>query len=90
VHPRTIRERTTELRGIGARLGRRFRERMLGSTQRALILDATAADGSSRALTGNYIEVLLPAAAAVAGDLVSARLLCLESDGKTVRAEVVA
>ncbi len=89
VPPETIRARTNALRSAGARLGRAFRERMLGSVADTLVLDATAPDGSRRALTGNYIEVLLDPAAAAPGERVPVRLATLEKDGRTVRGAVV-
>lgn len=84
------RRRTNELRAAGARLGRAFRERLLGTTQQALVLDTPASDGRLRALTGNYVELRLPAGAAPAGAVVAARLAAVERDGKLVRAERVA
>ncbi len=86
----TIRARTNELRTVGARLARAFRQRMIGTRQQALVLDAPAADGSRRALTGNYIEALVPEAAAAPGALVPVLLADLAPDGRTVRAEVLA
>lgn len=90
VPPDAVRARTNELRTLGARLARAFRERLLGSEQQALVLDTPAKDGALRALTGNYVEVLLPPGAAAPGDVVRARLARLEADGRTVRAEVPA
>ncbi len=84
----TIRARTNELRSLGARLGRSFRERQAGRVHEALVLDTAAPDGSLRALTGNYIETLVPAGAAPAGAIVPVRLGPPASDGRTVRAEI--
>jgi threonylcarbamoyladenosine tRNA methylthiotransferase MtaB len=47
-----VRERASELRDIGARLGRRFKERQLGTVRPALTLE----DGTL-AVTDNYLKV---------------------------------
>lgn len=90
VAPATVRARTNELRTVGAQLGRRFRVALAGSVQDALVLDGKGPGGARRALTGNYVEVLLDEGAAAAGDIVPVRLGAPEADGRTVRAEVVA
>ncbi|MBP7149551.1 MAG: MiaB/RimO family radical SAM methylthiotransferase [Acidobacteria bacterium] len=82
------RRRTAELRAVGARLRRAFRERMLGRRLDALVLHAQSGDGWARTLTGNYIEVLVPRAPA--GEIVPVRLAAVEDDGETVRGEVAA
>ncbi|UCF66093.1 MAG: MiaB/RimO family radical SAM methylthiotransferase [Acidobacteriota bacterium] len=84
--PARARARTRELRAVGERHARAFRQAMIGRTLDALTLDALAADGSRRALTGNYIEVHvrdLPQ-----GQLWPVRLTALADEGLAVRAEL--
>ncbi len=83
VRPDVIRERTTRLRALAAAMRRRFRERMIGRTLEVLSLHAHAEDGSTRALTGNYIEVLVPGVPP--GRLLPVRLLSLLPDGERMR-----
>jgi threonylcarbamoyladenosine tRNA methylthiotransferase MtaB len=52
VHGSTVRERSTRVRQISARLSNRFRESQVGQRHRALTID----DGSV-AVTGNYLKV---------------------------------
>ena len=88
VPPHVIRDRTSHLRELAARLRRRFRERMLGRTLEVLSLHAHAEDGSTRTLTGNYIEVLVPGVAP--GQLLPVRLVSLLPDGERMRGEPAA
>ncbi len=83
VRPDLVRERTTRLRELAAGMRRRFRERMVGRTLEVLSLHARAEDGSTRALTGNYIEVLVPGLPA--GRVLPVRLLSLLPDGERMR-----
>lgn len=81
------RARTAEVRALGARMSRTFRERMLGQEIQVLTLDAEEKDGSRRALSGNYVEVLLPGTTP-AGRLLRVVPTALEQQGRVVRAEL--
>jgi threonylcarbamoyladenosine tRNA methylthiotransferase MtaB len=59
VSPEAIHERSVQLRALGARKRESFRGRLVGTTQRALILAERAADARLVGLTGNYMEVLV-------------------------------
>jgi len=88
VRPDVVRERTTRLRGLAAAMRKSFRERMVGRTLEALSLHAHSEDGSTRALTGNYIEVLVPGVPP--GRILPVRLLSLLPDGERMRGEPIA
>jgi threonylcarbamoyladenosine tRNA methylthiotransferase MtaB len=60
VHPETIHERSMRLRALGHHKATAFRERLVGSQQRALILRERSDDGRLIGITGNYQEVLIP------------------------------
>jgi threonylcarbamoyladenosine tRNA methylthiotransferase MtaB len=80
--------RTRRLRELSGVKARAFRERMLGRVLEALVLSDRAADGSARALTGNYIEILVPQANP--GTLVPVRLERLTHDGRLALGRVEA
>ncbi len=84
--PEVARERTAELRALGAAKKRAYRERLLGRTLPALALAGLAGDGWRRTLTAHYIEVLVPAAPP--GTPLAVRLTQVEADGETVRGAV--
>lgn len=59
VHPETIHDRSVRLRALGRHKAAAFRERLVGSEQRALILRERSDDGRLIGITGNYQEVLI-------------------------------
>jgi threonylcarbamoyladenosine tRNA methylthiotransferase MtaB len=59
VSPETIHERSVLLRALGERKKVAFRERLVGTTQRVLILSQRAPEGRLVGLSGNYLEILL-------------------------------
>ncbi len=88
-HPvpeRLARARTAELRALGRAKARAFRTRAVGRVLPALGLDAVAEDGAVRALSANYIEVLVEGAPR--GELFDLRVTSLEDDGQVVRGEM--
>ncbi|MDQ7006516.1 MAG: MiaB/RimO family radical SAM methylthiotransferase [Acidobacteriota bacterium] len=86
VPERVAGRRTTELRTLGEEKARAFRAQALGRVLPALGLDAVADDGSRRALTANYIEVLV--ADAPRAELFDLRVTGLEDEGRVVRGVV--
>ncbi|MCU0229862.1 MAG: MiaB/RimO family radical SAM methylthiotransferase [Acidobacteria bacterium] len=82
----TVGARNAELRALGARKRRAYRERFLGRVLPALALGGLAPDGWRRTLTAHYIEVLVPAAPP--GTPLTVRLTAVEADGETVRGAV--
>jgi threonylcarbamoyladenosine tRNA methylthiotransferase MtaB len=60
IPPETARERGSLLRRLGHQKKEKFRARLKGTTQRALILNERDQDGRLLGITGNYMEVLLP------------------------------
>jgi len=80
VDPKMIRERSARMRGLGDRKSRRFRQRFVGKKLDAITLcDDTA--GRVRALTGNFIEVLLPRGSAPPGELGEIEIARVDSSG---------
>lgn len=66
-----IRERNRALRELAERKTRAFRRRLAGRTERAIVLEPDGGpEAPLRALTGNFLEVRLPAGRAAPGDLV--------------------
>jgi threonylcarbamoyladenosine tRNA methylthiotransferase MtaB len=59
ISPEVIKRRSERLRRLGANKKQAFRGRLVGSEQRALVLDESAEDGRLVGLTGNYMEVLV-------------------------------
>jgi threonylcarbamoyladenosine tRNA methylthiotransferase MtaB len=55
-HGVAVAERSARLRALGERRFLEFRRRFVGRTLDAVVLGGPGEDGSSRALTGNYIE----------------------------------
>ena len=91
VAPADVKRRTATLREIGAGKELSFRGRLLGREFPALTLDGTGRGGMRRALTGNYVEALLPDdEAAAPGRIVPVRLAQFDEDGRTVLGEVAA
>lgn len=74
VHPRATRERSRRLRALAARLGHRFRRGFEGRTLDAVTLGKASGEGSTRALTGNFIEVRLRGARVDPGQPILARI----------------
>ena len=74
VHSSVIRDRSQRLRSLAADLSARFRRRFVGHQLDAVALAPRAGDGQMRALTGNFIEVLLHPGSAAAGSPVLARI----------------
>jgi len=68
VDPRVVRDRSARMRALGEAKSRDFRLRFQGKTLDAVVLgdDDT---GRTRALTGNFIEVLIPRGSAARGAL---------------------
>lgn len=73
VEPARVARRSAALRELGAELALRFRQGLAGREQDAVVLGPRA-DGALRALTGNFVEVALPAGSAGRRDLVRVRL----------------
>jgi len=71
----TVRIRSARLRSLAAEAGLRFRRSFEGERLDAVVLGESRDGKRVRALTGNFIEVSLPAGAAECGELVSVRLL---------------
>jgi threonylcarbamoyladenosine tRNA methylthiotransferase MtaB len=70
-----MRERSAELRALGWELSHRFRSSFLGKELEVLGLKERLADGALRALSGNFIDVALPAAPdSLVNQLVRARV----------------
>jgi len=59
VRPETIHERSVRLRALGQRKNAAFRDGLVGTEQRALVLKERDAAGRLVGLTGNYLEVLV-------------------------------
>jgi threonylcarbamoyladenosine tRNA methylthiotransferase MtaB len=74
IAPEVIKERSERLRALGARKKDAFRGRLVGSNQRALVLEERADDGRRIGLTGNYMEVLVPGDETLPNRFVCARL----------------
>jgi threonylcarbamoyladenosine tRNA methylthiotransferase MtaB len=70
-----IKQRSARLRGLGELLSLRFRKSFEGRRLDAVVL------GRSKALTGNYIEVVLEERAASPGDLVGIRIRHVTEEG---------
>jgi threonylcarbamoyladenosine tRNA methylthiotransferase MtaB len=70
-----VRRRAGLLRTQAARQGLAFRRRFLGRTLEAVTLEARRDDGRLRALTGNFIEVSLPAGTVPPNRLVPVRIV---------------
>jgi threonylcarbamoyladenosine tRNA methylthiotransferase MtaB len=87
VPPRVIRQRSAELRRLGLAAGLRFRRGFTGRRLDAIVLGAHPAHGRLRALTGNFIEVTLPADSARRGELVEVTVQ--RTDPQTTEATVV-
>jgi threonylcarbamoyladenosine tRNA methylthiotransferase MtaB len=75
-----VRDRSRRLRSLADELGARFRRSLLGGRFDAVVLDARE-DRTLRALTGNFVEVSLPAGSAVRGDLVDVRIDRIDDAG---------
>jgi tRNA A37 methylthiotransferase MiaB len=69
-----VRERSARLRALGQGKWLEFRCRWIGAALDAVVLEPRESDGRLRALTGNYIEVLLPRASARPQQLVRVRI----------------
>jgi len=69
-----IRDRSARLRALGDRLSYGFRKRFEGATLDAVVLGPDRA-GGARALTGNYIEILLRGAAPSPREIIGVRVL---------------
>ncbi len=81
VHGAAVRERSARLRGLADRLGLRFRRGFEGRTLDAVILGPRE-DGRVRALTGNFIEVTLPADTPTRrGELVDVTVTVADEEG---------
>ena len=66
---------------LAAEKGTAFRRRFVGRTLQAVTLADPGEGGAVRALTGNFFEVLLPAASAVANRLVEVTVLEADDGG---------
>jgi threonylcarbamoyladenosine tRNA methylthiotransferase MtaB len=75
-----VARRSTELRELGRTLARRFQRSFLGRELEVIGLHGARADGKTRALSGNFIEVALEAPAAHAVNrLIAARVTDVSS-----------
>jgi threonylcarbamoyladenosine tRNA methylthiotransferase MtaB len=77
-----IRGRSATLRALGDERFHRFRERFVGRELEAVVLGERA-DGATRALTGNFIEVGLRAEPVRRGDLVRVRVAAVDRRSTT-------
>jgi threonylcarbamoyladenosine tRNA methylthiotransferase MtaB len=76
VDGRTIGRRAERLRGLGRAAGRAFRERLLGETHEALVLETRdRRSGALTGLTGHYVEVTFDGPDALMGRLVPVRVV---------------
>lgn len=81
VPERHITQRSARLRALGERKSRAFARRFVGRRLDAVLL-GEADDGTAwRALTGNYIEVMLPPGSGERGAPVNVRILDAGDDG---------
>jgi threonylcarbamoyladenosine tRNA methylthiotransferase MtaB len=78
--PAVIRERSARLRALGGCLSVRFRKRFEGRRLDAVVLGERRSDGRLRALTGNFIEVVLEGPVATAGEIVDVQILRATDD----------
>jgi len=85
VPPAEIRRRSARLRLLGAELAHEFRQRFVGERLDAIVLGPRSQDGALRALTGNYIEVVLPAGSAAAGQPVEVEIVDVSREQTTAR-----
>ncbi len=74
VHGATVRRRSTRLRQLADRLSLQFRNGFVGETLDAVALGRRRSDGRLRALTGNFIEVVLDETSAVPGRPLAVRI----------------
>ena len=74
VHGSDVRDRSARLRELAVELSQRFRSRFAGQTLDAVVLSPRPKDGRLRALTGNFIEVALPAGTAERGERIAVRI----------------
>jgi threonylcarbamoyladenosine tRNA methylthiotransferase MtaB len=74
VDRRIVAERSSILRALAEEMGYAFRGRFVGRRLDAIALAPRATDGKMRALTGNFIEVALPAGSARPGERIDVRL----------------
>ena len=82
VRPETIHSRSLRLRELGERKNAVFRERLLGSEQRTLVLRERADDGRLVGLTGNYMEVVVTGDDSLMNRFVRVRLRRFLSNGR--------
>jgi len=69
VPPPVVRERSARLRTLARALSLRFRRSFVGRDLSVLVLREVRPDGRLRALSDNYIDVVLDAGGRPAGDL---------------------
>jgi threonylcarbamoyladenosine tRNA methylthiotransferase MtaB len=82
-HGSVVRERSVRLRDLADRKGRAFRASLIGVTLDAVVLgEHTGSDPGLRALTGNFVEVDLPAASAERGALVDVCITAVDAAGR--------
>jgi threonylcarbamoyladenosine tRNA methylthiotransferase MtaB len=74
IRPEVIKERSERLRGLSARKNTAFRDRLVGSEQRVLVLEKGADDSGLVGLTGNYMEVVVQDGANLVNEFVRVRL----------------
>jgi threonylcarbamoyladenosine tRNA methylthiotransferase MtaB len=79
VHSEEVRRRAGILRELAERRSLLFRRLFLGRTLEAVTLDALREDGRRRALTGNFIDVSLPAGSCPPNRLIPVRILRAEA-----------
>jgi len=75
-----VRERSARLRELAADKSLAFRRRFIGQKLDAVVLGPRKTDRRLRALTGNFIEVLLDTGSAPRGQLASVRIDSVERD----------
>ncbi|OFV85406.1 MAG: tRNA (N(6)-L-threonylcarbamoyladenosine(37)-C(2))-methylthiotransferase MtaB, partial [Acidobacteria bacterium RBG_16_64_8] len=82
VGPETIHTRSLRLRELGERKNAAFRDRLVGTQERALILRERTEDGRLVGLTGNYLEVLVAGEDSLANRFARVRLERVLPDGR--------
>ena len=82
VGPETIHARSLRLRELGERKNAAFRDRLVGTQERALILRERAEDGRLVGLTGNYVEILVDGDDSLANRFARVRLERVLPDGR--------
>jgi threonylcarbamoyladenosine tRNA methylthiotransferase MtaB len=82
IRPEVIKDRSERLRELSAHKRAAFRDRLVGSNQRVLVLEERADDSSLVGLTGNYMEVVVQDDESLVNEFVRVRIDKPRSDGR--------